>query len=337
MNKTYPSSVEELSVEQLNRFIAFKDSVSPLLADFPEMNTQWHVFRFYRSKKFNEESAFKALKDFVEYRKMIKISEIMSRDHSDYDEIEKNIAVGRYGTDKAGRPIIIRRMGRGDHKHIMKDEFNRLRVDYFIQQFERLLFIELPMASYTARRRVDKVIIINDFNGLGLSKMLDSKLKAFFKLLVTVSQTNYPELIEHAFVINVPSMFKGMWSMLQSWFGNTNSNRVSLHSSVPFDKLSEYIDMEKLPIYLGGKNETPLNENFGPWKDAIESSKVRKSFFLEDRSIEYEYFYTEEEKQALKKSRGSTKLFQELINTDSENMQKGEVRYFLNSLGKQMK
>lgn len=327
MIKQIPYRIEQLSPDDLNRLMAFKHQVSPLFSDFPEMNTLWHIFRFFRSKKFDIEEGYKAVKSFVEYRRMARIDGIMTRDYDDYAEIEKFIQVGRYGTDKAGRPVIIQRLGKVDHKHIMKEQYNKLRVDYFIQKFERLLFIELPMASQKVNRRIDKVVVINDFNGMSISKILDPKLKAFLRIMVDISQTNYPELVEHTFIVNMPSMLKGMYSMLQSWFNNSNGNRVSLHTSVPFDCLSEYVDVDQLPIFLGGKNEIPLSVNHGPWKKAIDSSIARKSFFLDDRSIEYEFYYTEEEKKYVNKAKGSNDLISTLSEMDSENVEHREVRY----------
>jgi len=46
---------------------------------------------------------------------------------------------------------------------------------------------------------------------------------------------------------------------------------------------------------MGGKNQTPRASGFGLWTDELEESYRLKSFFLKDRSPEYEFFYTPEE------------------------------------------
>lgn len=332
MSKTYPQRIEQLDPEDLAYLVAFKQRIAPLIAPFPEMNTLWHVFRFLRSKKFDEEAALKAVRAFIDYRTIARLPEIAARPHEVYNEIELAIQVGRYGVDKSGQPIIIQRIGKTDVKQVMRQKYERLRVDYFIQAYERLLFIELPLASASVDRRVDKIVIINDFNGISMAKMLDSKLKGFMKLLVTVGQTNYPELTEHTFIVNMPSMFKGMWNMLQSWFGNSNNNRVSVHSSVPFDKLAEYMDIDKLPLFLGGKNEIPLSENHGPWKSAVDASRLRRSFFLENRDPEYKFYYTEEERKPSMPPKSPRGFMAKLTDTYAENVQSREVRCFSHSL-----
>lgn len=299
MERYYPKSLDDKGAEDYQNLLVLKDRVSAYLTAFPEYDTIWHTFRFYRAKKFDIDQAEQMIKAFSEFRQQIDINRIMARDHSEYAEFEEEIESGRYGADKHGRPIIIDRMAYTNHKALMKPNLEAIRFDFFIQRYERLLFIELPMASASIGHKVEKVIIINDLSGLSFSKMFDSKLKAFFKLLVIIGQNNYPELTEHTFIVNVPSMFKGMWSMLQSWFNKKNTHSVTLHNNVPTEKLKAYVDIDQLPIFLGGKNTIPLKDNHGPWKDEVDYSKKRKSFFLDDRTPEYNYFYTDEEKEDL--------------------------------------
>ena len=33
------------------------------------------------------------------------------------------------------------------------------------------------------------------------------------------------------------------------------------------EALEEYIDMDQIPQYLGGRNKTPLHRDVGPWND----------------------------------------------------------------------
>lgn len=332
MEKYYPKTLEELTSEDYEGLLEFKNCYSLIIADFPEMDTLWHAFRFYRAKKFDIYESEAMARKFAEYRKELDMGRIMDRDHSDYLGLESYVESGRYGTDKYGRPIIIERMAYTDHKEIMKAKYDALRIDYFIQRYERLLFIEFPMASAAVGRRIDKTIIINDLDGVSFSKMFDTRFKEFLKLMVIIGQNNYPELAEHTFLVNVPKMFKGMWNMLQSWFNKKNSSSVTLHSSVPYEKLKGYMDVTSLPVFLGGENTIPLKENHGPWKEAIEESKLRRSFFLKDRTFEYKYFYTKEEQQDV--GSGVSKL--KRLNTKSHNKPEDnsskDVRHFPHKL-----
>jgi len=332
MERYYPKSLEELTTEDFEGLLELKARTSPILIDFPEMDTLWHLFRFYRAKKFNVDDAEKMVRIFITFRKEANIDRIMARDHEDYTDIDSVVESGRYGVDKHGRPIIIERMAYTDHKQLMKSKYEALRFDYFIQRYERLLFIELPMASEAVNRKIDKIIVITDLEGVSFSKMFDSKLKAFFKLMVIIGQNNYPEITEHTFIVNVPSMFKGMWNMLQSWFNKKNSTSVTLHNSVPFEKLKGYLDVDSLPMFLGGKNTIPLKVNHGPWKEAIEDSKRRRSFFLKDRTIEYKYFYTEEEKQDLGLGFGRVKRLMTNSHNKVEGISMKDVRHFPHKL-----
>lgn len=337
MEKYYPKSIDELSSEDYRGLLELKDLVSPILSAYPEYDTLWHTFRFYRAKKFDVADAERMVRSFVEFRNQADMNRIMNRDHSEYEELEQAVDSGRYGVDYHGRPIVIERMSSTDHKIIMRSKNEELRFDYFVQRFERLLFIELPIASLAANRKIDKVLVINDLEGVSFSKMFDSKLKAFFKLMVIIGQNNYPELTEQTFIVNVPAMFKGMWTMLQSWFNKKNSTSVTLHNSVPHEKLKEYLDVERLPIFLGGKNTIPLRDNHGPWKEEVEDSKVRKSFFLRNRTPEYNFFYTDEEKDDLGFGDNRPKRLFTTSHNKPEDHGSREVRCFLQNLHKHEK
>lgn len=332
MERTYPKTIQELDSADLQNLHELKDRVSPILSAYPDFDTLWHIFRFFRAKKFNIAEAEQMIKAFVDYRQQTDIDRIMLRDHKDYIEVERAVESGRYGIDRSGRPIVIERLALTDHKELMRSKYEQVRFDYFVQRYERMLFIELPMASAKVGHRVDKIIVINDLEGVSFAKMFDSKLKAFLKLAVTVGQNNYPELTEHTFIVNVPSMFKGMWSMLQSWFNKKNSTSVTLHGSVPLDKLQVYMDVDKLPTFLGGNNTTPLKDNHGPWKDEVDDSRQRGSFFMSDRAVEYQYYYTEDEKEEQVFGPGLIRRLNTRSHNRVEDSGKREVRIFQQKL-----
>ena len=55
-------------------------------------------------------------------------------------------------------------------------------------------------------------------------------------------------------------------------------------------RLAEYVNIDLLPDFLGGKETTPLLESPGPWKTAIEESRNAKTLLLVDRAPEVKYF-----------------------------------------------
>lgn len=276
-------------------------SLSSELARYPEINTKWSLLRFCRARNFDINKTKAMLKSFIKWRDERDMHRISSRDYSDFANIVQNHESGRYGVDKQGRPFIIERLGLSNTKAIMTLNDKQTIEDYFIQLYERSVFIEFPLASQQAGRRIDETFIVLDLKNVQVTKVFDSKFKEFLKFLTVLSQDYYPEILGRMFIVNAPFLFKGIWSIVKLWLDQKTKSKIEMHSDVPLKKLQEYVDVDQLPDFLKGTCTRPIKDNYGPWKEAIEESKKRRSFFLKDRTPEYTYFYEEGERRELAK------------------------------------
>ena len=66
---------------------------------------------------------------------------------------------------------------------------------------------------------------------------------------------------------------------------------------------------------MGGGQQVTIHKNIGPWVNEIKKSKLNKTFFLEDRSLEYKYFYTEAEKKRVGYLKSKKTTEKEVYNT----------------------
>lgn len=300
MEKQPTGYLGNLTPEQETFVKKLQTELAPHLARYPEINTKWSLLRFCRARNFDFKKTEAMLLKFIKWRDDKKMDRISSRDFSEYKNIFSHHKTGRYGVDNEGRPFIIERAGISDSKAIMIGNDEQTIEDYFISMYERSIYIEFPICSANAGKRIDENFLILDLEKVNLSKVFDSKFKEFLKFITVISQDYYPEILGKMFIVNAPFLFKGIWAIIKVWLDQKTKSKIDMYSDVPLKKIQKYVEIDRLPDFLGGKCKIPLSDNHGPWKEAIENSKDQRSFFLKDRTPEYEYFYDEEERLALK-------------------------------------
>lgn len=300
MDKTLPRKVEDLNTKDLSKFLEFKNKVNPLLINYPEYNTEFHIFRFFRKDKFKVADAVESIIKFIKFRDKADMDRIRKLNDEDLMIIKHRCGSGQFGLDKLGRPIQIQKVYDTDFKTIMSSENERKRIDYFIQRYERMMFIEFPIASGKAGKRIDKIFLITDLKGLNTGKMLSSKFKGFLQFMKFFSSDCYPEITGRNFIVNVPTLFKGIYNSTQAFVNKRGRNpTITMHSNFPVAKIREFVEIEDLPIFIGGNKEMTIHQNVGPWTSEIKKSKRNQTFFMEDRGLEYKYFYTKEERERI--------------------------------------
>jgi len=56
-------------------------------------------------------------------------------------------------------------------------------------------------------------------------------------------------------IINGGMMFSGLWSIIKGWLDEKTRKAVDILGSNFLPKLLKDIDIEQIPVFLGGKNE----------------------------------------------------------------------------------
>ena len=131
-------------------------------------------------------------------------------------------------------------------------------------------FAVLPGASRAAETRIGTVFVIVDLKGFGLSQF--RQMKTLARNSFQVSQDYYPETMGQLAIINAPSSFTFIWSMIKPWLSSETCEKVDVLGHDYKDVLLELVDKESLPSSLGG--ECTCEEaggchlsGAGPWLD----------------------------------------------------------------------
>lgn len=64
-------------------------------------------------------------------------------------------------------------------------------------------------------------------------------------------------------------LFTGIWQVIKPWLDEKTRNKITIIGGKYYSKLSDQIDEDKIPDFLGGKFVTEGNDKFGsnigPW------------------------------------------------------------------------
>jgi hypothetical protein len=307
----HAGTFDDMSEEQRAMVERMKSELYAEFLTAPEICTTWHILRFLRARDFNFDRAKLMINDFISFRKkknFERIADICQTDER-AQIMRQNYTSGHYGTDFEGRIILIEKVG-GYKPEVLFKHFTIEDIeDHLIQIHERMMFIELPIASSVHKKRIDNTFLIIDMKHVNVISLFKSKIKSFVKFGTKIGQDYYPEILAKSVFINSPVIFKAVWSIISLWMDKKTVDKFQFESGNGLKTLAKYLDVTQLPVELGGQNPIPLSDGFGPWKTEVHESYNNSRFLLNDRSIEYEYYYTPAE---LKKDKSKQNIVHSL-------------------------
>ena len=74
--------------------------------------------------------------------------------------------------------------------------------------------------------------------------------------------------MEKVFIINAPMVFRGVWTIVRPWLAERTVKKVSILGTDYYSTLSEVVDAENLPSFLGGQLDSPLPPFLYPDEDS---------------------------------------------------------------------
>ncbi|KAI6114036.1 CRAL-TRIO domain-containing protein, partial [Pisolithus sp. B1] len=159
-----------------------------------------------------------------------------------------------------GRPLNIEFLGGCDlpelYKHITPDK----HWETIVTTTETLVRKIIPAASRAGRGAILA----------GLSQFW--QVKSLAQASLQISQDYYPERMAKLAIVNTPSSFTFIWSIVKPWLAKETAEKVDVLGSDYQGVLLELIDAESLPTTLGGKCTCEHAggcdlSGAGPWMD----------------------------------------------------------------------
>ncbi|KOS18088.1 Sec14 cytosolic factor [Escovopsis weberi] len=253
--------VQAASVEQLRLMLEAEG--------YSERLDTLTLLRFLRARKWVVADARKMFVDFENWRKDIKLDEILPTwDYPEKEAMQKYYQQFYHKTDKDGRPIYIERLGGIDLASMDKISSEERMLNNLAVEYERVADPRLPSCSRQAGHLLETCCTIMDFKGVGISKA--SQVYGYVKKASVISQNYYPERLGKLYLINTPWGFSAVWSVVSGWLDPVTVSKIKVLGSSYQKELLAQIAPENLPKTFGGTCECAggcENSDAGPWHD----------------------------------------------------------------------
>ncbi|GLB38312.1 putative protein with domain in homologues of a S [Lyophyllum shimeji] len=235
------------------------------------------LLRFLRARKLDMKAAKEMLKDCQEWRRTVEgvgIDELYRRiDPFDYPEREAVFEcwpMWFHKTDKQGRPLNIQFFSGVDFPKLYKVCTPEKHWQTVLVNAESLTREVLPGASRKAGRPISTVFVIVDLKGFRLSQFW--QMKALARSSFQISQDYFPETMGQLAIVNAPSTFTVIWSIIKPWLAKETADKVDILGSDYKDVLLKLVDADCLPSTLGGTCECTEHGGChkscpGPWME----------------------------------------------------------------------
>jgi len=190
-------------------------------------------------------------------------------------QFHKHYPEGFFCTDRDGRPVYVQQPGNIDTEELWKFTTLDRSIRYHISQQEKAVKKIGPACTIKAGKDRFQSVVIIDMDGVGVST-LTGEVRNIMGKIMAIDQDYYPELMHKAVIVNAPTTFRVIWSMVKYLLDSRTQSKIEV---LPVDykpELLKHIAPENLMVRYGGKNKTPLIEEPGPWQEEEVLQKVER-------------------------------------------------------------
>lgn len=125
---------------------------------------------------------------------------------------------------------------------------------YHITQQERYVNTIAPTAVRKGGRKCFQSTVIIDMDGVGVST-LTGEVRTIMGKVMSIDQDHYPELMYKALIINAPTSFRVIWSLVKHLLDSRTQEKIEVLPSDYKPHLLKHIAPENLMTCYGGTNE----------------------------------------------------------------------------------
>lgn len=240
-----------------------------VLMENTHLGTDTTLLRFLKARGWDVAKAETMYTNMVAWRRTFKTDEVFEEfEYPEKDEVLKIYPQFYCGVDKFGRPVYVEKTGLVNASALEKHTTVERLVKFHIKCYEGLVREKFPICSKLAGREVYTTTTILDMEGLSISQFY--KCKAALRSISSTDQDNYPEHLGAMIIINVPSIFKTIWSLIKPWLDTQTTSKIQIHTSTSYQQaLKDLIPEENIPVFYGGKRQIAVGESFGPWTEEL--------------------------------------------------------------------
>lgn len=214
--------------------------------------------RFLHAEGGNRERAVARWRQTLEWRRQHNVDTILEMPHPKFRTIKAHWPHFYHKRTKQGHPVYIERLGGIDIPAMEREGVSMedlLRHYVYITEY---LWEELAPAPDA------KGFTILDCKGVNLRDARGPAMN-FIRKATAFQSSHYPERMYRMFLINTPSWFSLVWSVVQTFVDKNTKAKIHIYSGDDYKaKLLEYIDADSLPAEYGGRCRCSAGAGGGP-------------------------------------------------------------------------
>lgn len=311
----------KLSPKEENQLIKLRKRLSSTHQG--KMPNDAHLLRFLRARDFNLDKVYEMLCESLAWRRHHNIDNIREI-WQPPEPLLNYYCGGWHNTDKEGRPLYILRLGSMDVKGLLK----AVGEDGFLKHVVSINEEGLKMTEELTKKTghpVSSWTCLCDLEGLSMRHLWRPGIKALLKVIEVV-ECNYPETMGRLLIVRAPRIFGVLWTLVSPFIDENTRNKFLIYGGNDYQDpggLTDYIDAEYIPDFLGGPYECQIKDG----------GLVPKSLYRSLEFSEGEESWSSEIYQTAHVSKGSPlevlvtiKESQSVITWDFDVM-KGDVQY----------
>lgn len=270
-------SVWGLSLDEENSLLAqLRDEIELEAGKLAPEFDDHALRRFLRARKHHILKAKVMFLDQLKWRKEEAVDTILTDFvFHEHEEFAKWYPEGFYGVDREGRPVYVQRPGKIDTVELWKFTTMERCIRHHLQQQERYWRIVAPACSLVAGRLHEQSLVIIDMDGVGIST-LTGEVRKIMGVILQIDQDYFPELMWRCVIINAPTTFRVIWSMIKYLLDARTQDKIEVLGSDYLDRVQALIAPDQLMQAFGGTNPTPLGVGSGPWLDPAVLSRLEQ-------------------------------------------------------------
>ncbi|XP_043504385.1 protein real-time [Polistes fuscatus] len=250
----------KLDMMQESKLIQLRHSIEELRGSSVPADAT--LLRFLRATEFSVEKAKDMLTQSLHWRKKHQIDKLLE-EYETPQVIRDYFPGGWHHFDKDGRPLYILRLGQVDVKGLLKStgEDELLLLALHICEEGLLLMDE---ATTVWGHPVSQWSLLIDLEGLNMRHLWRPGIKALLRIIEIV-EANYPETMGRVLIIRAPRCFPILWTLISTFIHENTRKKFIFYCGTDYQEqgeggLSDYIDPEFIPDFLGGSSETYIME-----------------------------------------------------------------------------
>nr|XP_037281733.1 SEC14-like protein 2 [Rhipicephalus microplus] len=240
--------LQDLDERQQTVLERFRDAVADVRR--PE-HTDANLLRWLRARDFDLDRAEQMYRQHLRWRQQNHVDTLLT-DYEASKVIRDHFPGGILDCSKKGNPVWLVNIGSVDIKGFLQvqppTEIHR-HCMYLLELQEKIK----KDSSRKLGKEIETQYVIMDYEGFSVRQLYSWQVLNLLTDLLKMYEANFPESLEKAFVINVPSFFPILWKIMRPLLTQRTVDKIGIYGKDGWKAaMAEFMDLSKLPAHWGG-------------------------------------------------------------------------------------